>query len=183
MPCPSISLGLALQLCFIIHFLGDHFFISSIKEIPLIYDCKMCLVTATPRYLVNICIIYLCAVLMRVLYFQLTLILCCCFSPFGCLEDEPEIDDHILLRPLARLRWLHVLEGRNCVACRASPFIELPCQTSFCPVSIFLFVCFRRLSTLLPPLCVILVFTMCIRVLYCMCLKSHTYFYFFIRAR
>ena len=46
-----------------------------------------------------------------------------------------------------------------CVACHASHFIELPCQTSF--LSFFLFfllVCLRRLSTLLPPLCVILLF-------------------------
>ena len=58
-------------------------------------------------------------------------------------------------------------------------------QTSFCLVfSIFLLVCFRRLSTLLPPLCVILVFTMCIRVLLLYVSKiTHTYFYFFIRAR
>ena len=35
----------------------------------------------------------------------------------------------------------------------------------FLPFFIFLLVCFRRLSTLHPPLCVILVFTMCIHVL------------------
>ena len=69
-----------------------------------------------------------------------------------------------------------------CVACRASLFIKLPCQTSFCPF--FLLVCFRRLCTLIPPLYVILVFTMCIRVLLLYGSKiAHTYFYFFIRAR
>ena len=52
---------------------------------------------------------------MSVLYFQLTLILCC-FSPFGCLKDKPEIDDDIFFRPFARLRWLRVLEEGNCVA-------------------------------------------------------------------
>ena len=70
------------------------------------------------------------------------------------------------------------------VACRASHFIELPCQTFFCPFFIFLLVCFRRLSTSLPPSCVILVFTMCICVLLLYVSKiTHTYFYFFIRAR
>ena len=55
---------------------------------------------------------------------------------------------------------------KDIVACRASHFIEVPCQTSFCPVFLFfLLVCFRRLTRLLPPLCVILVFAMCIRVL------------------
>ena len=40
-------------------------------------------------------------------------------------------------------------------ACRASHFIELPCQTSFCIfLHFFLLVCFRRFSTLLPPMCV-----------------------------
>ena len=63
------------------------------------------------------------------------------------------------------------------VACRASLFIKLPCQTSFCPFFIFLLVCFRLL-------CVILVFTMCIRVLLLYASKiTHTYFYFFIRDR
>ena len=48
----------------------------------------------------------------------------------------------------------------------------------------FLLVCLRRLCTLLPPLCVILVFIMCIRVLLLYASKiTHTYFYFFIRAR
>ena len=71
---------------------------------------KMCLITATPHYLVNICIQRLCAVLMRVFYFQVTLILCCCCSSFECLEDKPEIDDDIFLRSFARLHWLSVLE-------------------------------------------------------------------------
>ena len=44
------------------------------------------------------------------------------------------------------------------VACRASHFIKLPCQTCFCLLFyIFLLVCFRRLSVLLPPMCAILV--------------------------
>ena len=48
----------------------------------------------------------------------------------------------------------------------------------------FLLVCFRRLCTSFPPWCVILVFTMCIRVLLLYASKiTHTYFYFFIRAR
>ena len=76
------------------------------------------------------------------------------------------------------------LSWGNCVACRASHFIELPCQTSFCPFLYFLLVCFRRLSTSLPPLCVILVYTMCIRVLLLYVSKiTPAYFYFFIRAR
>ena len=70
------------------------------------------------------------------------------------------------------------------VACRASHFIELPCQTSFCPFLFFLLVCFRRLSTLLPPLCVILVFTLCIRVLLLYGSKiTDTYVSAIIRAR
>ena len=92
-------------------FLGESFFISPSKELPSIYDFKMCLITATSRYLVNICIQCLCAVLMRVHYFQLTLILCYYFSTFGCREDKPEIDDDIFFRPFARLRWLRVLKG------------------------------------------------------------------------
>ena len=66
----------------------------------------------------------------------------------------------------------------NIVACRASLFIKLPCQTSFCLfLHFFLLVCFRLL-------CVILVFTMCIRVLLLYASKiTHTYFYFFIWAR
>ena len=49
---------------------------------------------------------------------------------------------------------------------------------------IFLFTYLRRLRTLFPPLCVILVFTECIRLLllYCICLKSHTYIFFFFFA-
>ena len=48
----------------------------------------------------------------------------------------------------------------------------------------FLLVCFRRLCTSIPPLCVILVFTMCIGVLLLYASKiTHTFFYFFIRAR
>ena len=43
----------------------------------------------------------------------------------------------------------------------------------------FLLVYFRRLNTLLPPLCVIVVFTMCNRVLLLYVSKiTHTYFYF-----
>ena len=42
----------------------------------------------------------------------------------------------------------------RCSVWRASHFNKLPCQTSFC---IFLLVCFRWLSTLLPPMCAILV--------------------------
>ena len=46
----------------------------------------------------------------------------------------------------------------QCVACRTSHFIELPCQTSFCLfLHFFLLVCFQWLSTLLPLMCVILV--------------------------
>ena len=126
---------------------------------------------------------------MFVFYFlaSRTLVLGCCFSPFGHLEDKPKIDDDIFLCPFARLCWLRVLEGGVVygVACRASLFIDRPCQTSFCPfLNFFLLVCFRRLCTLLPPLCVILVFTMCIRVLLLYASKiTHIYFYFFIRAR
>ena len=40
------------------------------------------------------------------------------------------------------------------VASRASHLVKLPCQTTYC---FFLLVCFRRLSTLLRPMCVILV--------------------------
>ena len=74
---------------------------------------------------------------------------------FGCLEDKPEIDDDIFFRLFSGLRWLRVVEGGSCITCRASHFIELPCQTSF--HFFFLVVCFRWLSTLLPPMCVILV--------------------------
>ena len=100
---------------------------------------------------------------MRVLYFQLTLILHCCFSLFGCLEDKSEIDDDIFSRSFARLRWLRVELGsvpRLALHRAAMPNIFL----SFC---FFLLVCFRRLNTLLPQLCLILGFTMsiCIRVL------------------
>ena len=46
---------------------------------------------------------------------------------------------------------------------------------------IFLLVCLRRLSTSLPSLCVILVFTVCVRVLLLYVSKiTHTYFYFFL---
>ena len=57
---------------------------------------------------VNICISRLCAALIRVCIFPAyrTLILGCCFSPFGRLMDKPEIDDDIFFRPFARLRWL-----------------------------------------------------------------------------
>ena len=44
------------------------------------------------------------------------------------------------------------------VACRASHFIELPRQTSFCLfLHFFLLICFQWLGTLLPLMCVILV--------------------------
>ena len=80
------------------------------------------------------------------------------FNPFGCLEDKPEIDDDIFFRHFARLRWLLVVEEGNCVACRASHAIELPCQTPFVLFFLFfLLVCFPHLSILLLPMCVILV--------------------------
>ena len=68
------------------------------------------------------------------------------------------------------------------VAYRASHFIELPCQTPFCPFLIFfLLLCFRRLSTLLPPLSKILVFTLCIRVLLLYVSKiTHTHIFIFL---
>ena len=71
-----------------------------------------------------------------------TVILCCCFSSFGRLEDKPEIDNVFFFHPFARLRWLRMLEGGSCVACRALHFIELPCQTSFC---IFFYIFFISL--------------------------------------
>ena len=113
-----------------------------------------------------------------------TLILCCCFSPFGCLEDKHEIDDDIFFRPFACLRWLLVLEGG--IVWRVAPRTSSSCHAEhlFVLFFIFLLVCFRRLSTLLPPLCVIPVLTMGIRVLLLYVSKIlHTYFYFFIRAR
>ena len=57
---------------------------------------------------------------------------------------------------------------------RASYFIELPCQTSFC--LFFLLVYFQRLSTLLPPMCVILVVycTSCVCYFATSCVPSWT---------
>ena len=57
-----------------------------------------------------------------------------------------------------RCKILQCYTSVAAVACGISHFIELPCQTSFCLFFIyFLLVCFRWLSTLLPPMCVILV--------------------------
>ena len=113
------------------HFLGD-FVISPRQQLPSFYDFKNmpdhCHAPLSCKYLH----IKSSAVLISVFYVQLTLILRCCCSLFECLEDKPEIDDDIFFSPFARLRWLRVLEERNCVACRASHFFELPCQTSFC---------------------------------------------------
>ena len=144
------------------------------------YDCH---VSLTRKYLY---VTFMCSIDACLYFFPAyrTLILCRCFSPFGCLEDKPEIDDDVFFHLFARFRWLRVLEGGNCVACHALHFIELPCQTSFCPFFIFLLVCFWQLSTLLPPLFVIPVFTMGIRVLLLYVSKiPPTYFNFFIRAR
>ena len=44
----------------------------------------------------------------------------------------------------------------------------------------FLLVCFRRLSTFLPRLCVILVLLCVFVYYYCMCLKSHTFIFLFL---
>ena len=93
-------------------------------------------------------------------FFQPTVRLSCAaaFHFFERLKDKPEINNVFFFHPFARLRWLRVLEGGSCVACRASHFIELPCQTSFCLFfTFFLLVCFQWLGTLLPLMCVILV--------------------------
>ena len=63
-----------------------------------------------------------------------TLILCCCFSPFGCLEDKHEIDDDIFFRPFACLRWLLVLEGG--IVWRFAPLTSSSCHAEHLFVSL-----------------------------------------------
>ena len=105
-----------------------------------------------------------------------TLILCWCFSPFGRLEDQPEINDDIFLCPFICLRWLRVLEGGSCVACRASHFIKLPCQHLFV-LFLFFVSLLSAAQHLTPAVVLILVFTMCIRVLLLYAYEiTHTFF-------
>ena len=100
-----------------------------------------------------------------------------CAAAFHLLEAQDQrryLLPSFRTSPLAARAW-----GGKCVACCTLHFIELPFQTSFCPVFIFLLVYVWRLSTLLPPLRVILVFTMCIGVLLLyQSIITHTYFYF-----
>ena len=103
---------------------------------------------------------------------------------FWMPRKQARIDDNIFFRPFARHRWLCVLEGG--IVRRVAPRTSSSCHAKhlFVLFLFFLLVCFRRLSTLLPPLCAILVFTMCICVLLLYASKiTHTYFFIIIKAR
>ena len=85
-----------------------------------------------------------------------TQILCCCFLPCGCQEDKPEIDDNTFFRPFARLRWLSVLEKK--LYCVSHPALHRAAMPNiFRSFFLYFLVCFWWLSTLLTPMCVILV--------------------------
>ena len=92
-----------------LHFLGGSYcvFMNSpsydFKSMP---DC--CHVSLTCAVLMRVCILF------SSFYINPVLLL----SPFGRLEDKPEIDDDIFLCPFARLRWLRVLEGELCSVSR-----------------------------------------------------------------
>ena len=56
------------------------------------------------------------------------------------------------------LSFFYLSPFKATVACLIPHSIELPCKTSFCLFLYFFVVCFRRLSIILPPMRLILVF-------------------------
>ena len=71
-------------------------------------------------------------------------------------------------------------KSKGVVACFASHFFELPCQTSFCPVFIFFVSLLSEAQHLTSAVVCDFNFLLCVFVqYYCMCLRSHIHILFF----
>ena len=159
-----------------LHFWGGCFLLALVRSCLQFMTLKCAFVTAMPSckhlYIMSICCIDACTLFSAYTNSVLLLFI------FWMAERQARDRRRYFLPSFRTSPLAARLRGELCGVSRLA-LHRTAMPNIFCPVFIFLLACFWRLSTLLPPLCVILVFTMCFGVLL-LCLKSHTQVFIFL---